>query len=52
MDRLTSFLRLPRWLARGWQDTVVDIEEPAAQLPDVHEAETVPLPLYATLVQQ
>ena len=50
MSNLASLLRLPRWLIRSWEDTLVDIDEPASPLPDVHEAETVPLPLYGGLV--
>ena len=50
MSRLISLLRIPRWLAKTWDDTVVAVDQPASDLPDPREAETVPLPLYGGLV--
>ena len=49
MSRLTDLLRLPRWLERTWEPTLVDPEQPVPGLPDPREAETVPLPLYGLL---
>ena len=50
MSRLAELLRLPGWLQKAWEDTVVAVDEPAADLPDPQEAETVPLPLQGALV--
>lgn len=50
MSRLAALLRLPRWLEKAWEDTVVAVDQPASELPDPREADTVPVPLYAGLV--
>ena len=49
MSRLADLLRLPLWLRRTWKDTVIVLDEAPPDLPDPHQAETVPLPLYGAL---
>jgi hypothetical protein len=45
MSTFASFLRVPFWLEKAWQDTRVQLRDDQAPDFDLLEADTVPMPL-------
>lgn len=45
MPSFASFLRIPFWLEKAWQETRVQPREPEPGLVDPQDADTVPVPL-------
>jgi len=52
MSSFASFLRVPFWLEKAWQETRVQPHDSLPEGFDPHEADTVPLPLHELPARQ